>query len=488
METPMDTKQDLIADPSNAGQVGAWDGNEGAFWTAQAQRFDETLANCHGPFLTAAAVRERDRVLDVGCGNGQTTHDARVATNGSALGVDLSLRLTSRDRHRGRSRQRRIRHADAQIYPFEAATFDVVISRMGSMFFGDPIAAFTNLHRVRAEGRLTLLTWQGVTDNEWLTEFRAAMAVSRDLPNATPRRPQPVRALRPRSRANHPGSCRLRRHRLPKPSRTDELRTQPRRHVRLRQRSDRLDARRSRPSGPRRRSQPSAPRSPDTPATTESRTNPPPGSFRRTNPDLLDGDRRARWIPPRRVDGRGCGRGHAPGDRIGRMCLRFVGVGIASRAVYDQRSHNERAGAARDRSACDHRHRPFPLVGRRHCDRAGERLAAARRGECARRRVRRAKSGGRRRHRRHQHRVRPRQHPSGSGRAQRCRHGAARLQRRSRTATPAHRPQQRRRARGRRPLPPTAGAATGPQRHDRVTRCVHEPGRTPRLTHRAQRW
>ena len=66
------------------------------------------------------------------------------------------------------------RHADAQIYPFETAEFDVVISRMGSMFFGDPLVAFANLHRaLRPEGRLTLLTWQGVTDNEWLTEFRA---------------------------------------------------------------------------------------------------------------------------------------------------------------------------------------------------------------------------------------------------------------------------------------------------------------------------
>src|SRR5207244_2619921 len=68
METTMNTQQDLIADPSNAGQVGAWDGNEGAFWAAQARRFDETLANCHGPFLTAAAIREDNRVLDVGCG------------------------------------------------------------------------------------------------------------------------------------------------------------------------------------------------------------------------------------------------------------------------------------------------------------------------------------------------------------------------------------------------------------------------------------
>jgi hypothetical protein len=30
----MDTQQNLIADPSNTGQVGAWDGSEGAFWAA----------------------------------------------------------------------------------------------------------------------------------------------------------------------------------------------------------------------------------------------------------------------------------------------------------------------------------------------------------------------------------------------------------------------------------------------------------------------
>ena len=196
METPIITRQDLIADPSNAGQVGAWDGNEGAFWTAQARRFDETLANCHGPFLAAAAIRERDRVLDVGCGNGQATRDvARVATNGSALGVDLSSQMLALARKTATAEgldNVEFRHADAQIYPFEPAAFDVVISRMGSMFFGDPVAAFTNLHRaLRPDGRLTLLTWQGIADNTWLTEFRAAMAVGRDIPMPPSDAPSP---------------------------------------------------------------------------------------------------------------------------------------------------------------------------------------------------------------------------------------------------------------------------------------------------------
>ena len=83
-------------------------------------------------------------------------------------------------------------HADAEIHRFEPGAFDVVISRMGSMFFGDPIAAFSNLHlRLRPGGRLTLLTWQSAVDNEWLTEFRAVLAVGRDLPTPPSDVPSP---------------------------------------------------------------------------------------------------------------------------------------------------------------------------------------------------------------------------------------------------------------------------------------------------------
>jgi SAM-dependent methyltransferase len=186
----------LAGDPSNAGQVAAWDGDEGEFWTAQARRFDETLAAFHTPFLAAAAIGEGDRVLDVGCGTGQTTRDAaRTAAAGSALGVDLSSRMIALAREtaaREGLSNVEFHQADAQIDPLETAGFDAALSRMGSMFFGDPTAAFTNIRRaLRPEGRLTLLTWQGVEDNEWLMEFRAAAAVGRDLPTPPPHVPGP---------------------------------------------------------------------------------------------------------------------------------------------------------------------------------------------------------------------------------------------------------------------------------------------------------
>ena len=198
----MKTEQQLIADPSNTGQVGAWDGDEGAFWATEAQRFDDSMTRYHGPFLGAAAVGSHDRVLDVGCGAGQTTRDvARLASNGTALGVDLSSEMLARGRATAAAEgldNVEFLHADAQIQPFETAGFDVVISRMGSMFFGDPITAFTNLGRaLRPGGRLVLLAWQGLAENEWLTEFRAAMAVGRDLPAPPPDVPSPFALSEP---------------------------------------------------------------------------------------------------------------------------------------------------------------------------------------------------------------------------------------------------------------------------------------------------
>ena len=56
------SQQTLTADPSNTRQVQAWDGAEGAFWTAQAQRFDESLGNVHGAFLAAAAMLSSGRM------------------------------------------------------------------------------------------------------------------------------------------------------------------------------------------------------------------------------------------------------------------------------------------------------------------------------------------------------------------------------------------------------------------------------------------
>ncbi len=186
----------LNVDPGNTDQAMAWDGDEGAYWADNAEQFDRTVAGYHVAFMAAANISDHDQVLDVGCGTGQTTRDAaRAASSGSALGVDLSARMIA---YAGQAAAREglpnvsFEQADAQVHPFMAENFDVAISRTGATFFGEPVAAFTNVARaLRRGGRLVLLTWQGLDGNEWIRELSTAMAAGRDLPTPTPDAPGP---------------------------------------------------------------------------------------------------------------------------------------------------------------------------------------------------------------------------------------------------------------------------------------------------------
>jgi SAM-dependent methyltransferase len=191
-------------DPSNAEQYRAWEGDEGTYWAGHAEHFDRAVARYHQRFLDAADIGRTERVLDIGCGTGQTTRDAaRLAAAGSALGVDLSALMLDYARRRAADQgltNVRFEQADAQVHAFERAAFDVAISRTGAMFFGDLVAAFTNIGRaVRPGGRLALMTWQSVADNEWVRELRGALAAGREVPTPPPGAPGPF-ALSDRTR------------------------------------------------------------------------------------------------------------------------------------------------------------------------------------------------------------------------------------------------------------------------------------------------
>jgi SAM-dependent methyltransferase len=194
-------------DSSNIEQLRAWDGDEGEYWADNAEYFDRSVAVYHQRLLETAAIGERDCVLDIGCGTGQTTRDAaRAASAGSAFGVDLSSRMLG---YAGRRTTEEgltnvtFAQADAQIHPFEPGAYDIAISRTAAMFFGDHLAAFRNIGRaLRPGGRLALVTWQPPPGNEWIREISGALAAGRDLsappPDAGPfslSRPDRVRAL-----------------------------------------------------------------------------------------------------------------------------------------------------------------------------------------------------------------------------------------------------------------------------------------------------
>jgi SAM-dependent methyltransferase len=169
----------------NIEQAEAWNAEEGAHWAAQHDRYDALNAAFTEPLLDAAKIEGTDAVLDIGCGNGQTTREAaRRATQGVAVGFDLSAPMLGRAQATAADEGTAnvsFEQGDAQVHAFDAGAFDVAISRFGVMFFADPVAAFANIGRaLRAGGRLAFLCWQDMANNEWI--MTAAGAALQHVP------------------------------------------------------------------------------------------------------------------------------------------------------------------------------------------------------------------------------------------------------------------------------------------------------------------
>jgi SAM-dependent methyltransferase len=143
--------------------------------------YDAELRRHHEVLRRAWGVRPNERVLDIGCGSGQTTREAaRVARAGSAFGVDVSAAAIERARElAGAQGIRNVTFvcADAQAHRFPRERFDLAISRFGTMFFADPVTAFGNIGRaLRPDGRLVMMVWQAHDRNEWDVAIRRSLA------------------------------------------------------------------------------------------------------------------------------------------------------------------------------------------------------------------------------------------------------------------------------------------------------------------------
>ncbi|WP_225826504.1 class I SAM-dependent methyltransferase [Streptomyces naphthomycinicus] len=171
-----------MPDVVNTEQAQAWNGPEGSHWARHQDRWNAVNEGFDKPLLDAAGITTAHRVLDLGCGSGQTTRLAALrAPRGHALGLDLSGPMLAEAR--ARARQEDIANAsfaqgDAQVHPFEEAAFDAVISRYGVMFFADPVAAFANVGRALTPGgRLAFVCPADAALNGWVT----AMTSLRDI-------------------------------------------------------------------------------------------------------------------------------------------------------------------------------------------------------------------------------------------------------------------------------------------------------------------
>ncbi|MDI3403640.1 class I SAM-dependent methyltransferase [Streptomyces cavernicola] len=171
-----------MRDVVNTEQEQSWNGPEGAYWADNQDRWDAVNSGFNQPLLDAAGFGPAGRVLDIGCGAGQTSRLAarRAGSGGRVLGIDLSAPML--DRARSSAAREGLdnvtfERADAQVHPFSPGAFDAAISRYGVMFFADPVAAFANIGgALRSGGRLAFVCPAEPEGNGWL----AAMLTLRE--------------------------------------------------------------------------------------------------------------------------------------------------------------------------------------------------------------------------------------------------------------------------------------------------------------------
>jgi SAM-dependent methyltransferase len=173
-------------------QIALWNGAAGHAWVETQAVIDQVYKPLEDVLVEEVSSSSSRRVLDVGCGTGATTFAiARlVGATGRAVGIDISAPMIAAAR--GRAEEERVSatfiHASAQDHTFEPASFDLIVSRFGVMFFANPIAAFANLRRAATDhAALRCIVWRGAVDNPFMTTAERAAAPV--LPNLPPRRP-----------------------------------------------------------------------------------------------------------------------------------------------------------------------------------------------------------------------------------------------------------------------------------------------------------
>ncbi len=117
--------------------------------------------------------RAGDRVLDIGCGFGDTAQRlaGMVGADGSVLGVDVAPRFIETaiaEAEEAGIATLRFTVADLQTVRFDE-TFDYAFSRFGTMFITNPVAALRNVRDALAPGgRLCNVVWRRKLDNPWV--------------------------------------------------------------------------------------------------------------------------------------------------------------------------------------------------------------------------------------------------------------------------------------------------------------------------------
>ncbi len=184
---------DVQGEATNAAQIDYWNASAGQTWARYQAQLDRQIEPLGLEALRVLAPRPGERVLDVGCGCGQTTLELAewVGAAGAVTGVDISAPMLAVAKARtipeGAATPLFLER-DAQEADLGQGVYDAIFSRFGVMFFSDPVAAFANLRRaLKLGGRLTFVCWRQFHENLWM---RAPMEAAQPfLPPSQPMDP-----------------------------------------------------------------------------------------------------------------------------------------------------------------------------------------------------------------------------------------------------------------------------------------------------------
>ncbi len=184
--------------PGNEEQQRYWNEQAGPTWVELQDVLDRQLWPCGAMALSVARPQAGEAVLDVGSGCGATSMEIAQAVGpaGRVVGLDISTPMSELAAQRAVAAgigNAEFVVADAQSADIPHGKFDLVFSRFGVMFFGDPAAAFANLRAHTNEGgRMTFVCWQSPLDNHWASvPGRAVMSLLPDAPPVDPIAPGP---------------------------------------------------------------------------------------------------------------------------------------------------------------------------------------------------------------------------------------------------------------------------------------------------------
>jgi SAM-dependent methyltransferase len=182
---PKETMMDIARETD---QTTLWNGPGGRAWVDAQEVMDQVLKPFEDLLVEAVSARGlRGRALDVGCGTGGTTLAVarRLGTKGECIGIDVSepMIAAARGRAAREGAPATFIRADAQEHAFEPASFDMILSRFGVMFFDDLVRAFANLRRAaKARVELRFVTWRSPAENPFMTTAERAAAPLLSIP------------------------------------------------------------------------------------------------------------------------------------------------------------------------------------------------------------------------------------------------------------------------------------------------------------------